>query len=100
MKVYRALMWMLWLSIPLLAICYAQVWDQLPARVATHFDMANRPNGWMSREVSLGFGIGLLALMAAVGTWVAARVKKTDMGAWALLGIFYLIVGVLMWTEM
>jgi uncharacterized membrane protein len=55
MKTYRMLTGLLWLSIPLMAISYMEVWHQLPLRMATHFDMANRPNGWMSREVSLGF---------------------------------------------
>ncbi|MBZ5722604.1 MAG: DUF1648 domain-containing protein [Acidobacteriia bacterium] len=100
MKLYRMLTGLLWLSIPLVAISYAQVWDQLPARMATHFDMANHPNGWMSREVALGFGLGLLVLMAGVATWVASRVKKTDAGSWAMLGIFYLVIGLLVWTQM
>ncbi len=36
---------------------------QLPARVATHFDLAGRPNGWMTRT-------GSLALSAALGLGV------------------------------
>jgi hypothetical protein len=100
MKTYRMLTGLLWLSIPLMAISYMEVWNQLPLRMATHFDMANRPNGWMSREVSLGFGFGLLALICAIATWIASRVKKVETGAWALLGIFYLVVGLLVWTQM
>lgn len=48
-------------------------YDQLPARVATHFDFEGRPNGWMSREshviqaiaftVILGGALSVLSLL-------------------------------------
>jgi uncharacterized membrane protein len=31
------------------------VWDKLPARVPTHFDMSGPPNGWGSRNTLLLF---------------------------------------------
>jgi uncharacterized membrane protein len=43
---------------------------ELPARVASHFDLNGRPNGWMSREADLLFmgliGIGLPLFIIAV----------------------------------
>src|SRR5277367_5148881 len=62
-------------AIPLtaLAICYilffAYViasYDDLPAKVASHFDIEGRPNGWMSREMCVGFTVGLGILMPAL----------------------------------
>ena len=44
-KLYRALTAMLWLALPLTALQYWSVWDQLPGRMATHFGVTGRPNG-------------------------------------------------------
>ena len=100
MKTYRMLTGLLWLSIPLIAISYLEVWNQLPLRMATHFDLANHPNGWMSRQVSLAFGLGIQALICGLATWISFRVKKVETGAWAMLGIMYLVLGLLIWTQM
>jgi len=54
---------LLWLTLPLVAIQYWCVWDQLPARMATHFNAAGQPNGWMSREVALEFDVGMVAFL-------------------------------------
>lgn len=39
---------------------------ELPDRVATHFDGAGRPNGWMTAQGFVLFQLGLLALLVAV----------------------------------
>jgi Protein of unknown function (DUF1648) len=52
-KFYRGLTAMLWLALPLTALQYWSVWDQLPARIATHFGVSGQPNGWMARDTSL-----------------------------------------------
>jgi hypothetical protein len=56
----------------LLAICYvlffgyvSASYGELPAKVASHFDLEGRPNGWMSRELCVGFTVGLGVLMPA-----------------------------------
>lgn len=38
----------------------------LPARIATHFDLAGRANGWMPRNGYLAFQIGLLLFLGLV----------------------------------
>jgi len=62
------------LAIPLtaLAACYVLFFayvlsssGDLPANVASHFDIAGRPNGWMSRGSCVGFTLGLGILMPA-----------------------------------
>lgn len=57
---YAAFLADLWLSAP-----------QLPGHVATHFDAAGHPNGWMTRAGHLrfmaGFGLALPLLLAGLG---------------------------------
>jgi hypothetical protein len=64
-----------------LAICYvlffgyvACSYDDLPAKVASHFDFYGQPNGWMSRETCVGFtvGFGILMPVFIVGTMAGA----------------------------
>jgi hypothetical protein len=87
----------MWIALPITALLYAQVWDRLPVRMATHFNAAGQPNGWMSRETSLYFGLGLTAFVLIIFTAIALLIRwqKTmpDTPAFALLGFFYLIVG-------
>jgi uncharacterized protein DUF1648 len=90
---------LMWLALPASVVLYALVWSQLPARLATHFDFANHPNGWMSREGSLIFSLVSATLMAGTATWVLSRVTKPDPSAWGLLILFYVILGTLLWAE-
>lgn len=86
---------LLWLTLPLVAIQYWRVWDQLPVRMATHFNAAGQPNGWMSREVALEFGIGMMIFLLAVFTpilWVLSR-REVDKFAWAFLGFCAVVAG-------
>jgi uncharacterized membrane protein len=63
------------LAIPLtaLVICYVvffgyviSSYSELPARVASHFDIEGRPNGWMSRDLCAGFSVGLALLLPGI----------------------------------
>jgi hypothetical protein len=86
---------LLWLALPLVAYQYGRVWDQLPARMATHFSATGQPNGWMSREVSVEFGVGIMAFLLLVFTpilWVISR-RGVDKFAWAFLGFCVVVVG-------
>jgi hypothetical protein len=71
----------------------------LPARLATHFDLANRANGWMPREASLTFSLVMAIFIAGVTTLILSRVKRPDPAAWAVLVLFYVIMGTLLWAE-
>jgi len=88
-----------WLSLPLMALRYWLVWDRLPARMATHFNALNQPNGWMSREVSLLFTLVLFVFMLTLFTVILTRIRKPDATAWALLGMFYVILGFVYWIS-
>ena len=90
--------WLMWLVLPVTAFRYWWVWDRLPARMATHFNAAGQPNGWMTREAALEFGLGITVLFLVIFTvisYVLQKQKASDAGAWALLGIFGLVVGVI-----
>ncbi|MCE0523280.1 MAG: DUF1648 domain-containing protein [Methylacidiphilales bacterium] len=74
---------MIKVAIPLtaLAICYVlffgyvfSSYGDMPAKVASHFDIEGRPNGWMSREVCVGFtlGLGILVPVFVVGMMAGA----------------------------
>jgi hypothetical protein len=65
-NLYRTLTALLWLTPAAIALRYWQVWDQLPLRVATHFDAVGHANGWMPRDASLHFCLGFIAAVAAV----------------------------------
>lgn len=94
----QAVTWLMWLALPITALRYWQVWDRLPARMATHFNAAGQPNGWMTREANVEFGIGVtvfILLIFTVISYVLQRQKVTDIGSWALLGVMAVVVGVI-----
>jgi uncharacterized protein DUF1648 len=85
---------LLWLALPVVAYQYWRVWNQLPARMASHFNAAGQPNGWMSREVSAEFGICVIALLLVVFTiilWVMLR-SQIEKVAWMFLGFSAVIL--------
>jgi hypothetical protein len=96
-KAWNAGMVLIWFVVPTVAMRYWLVWDQLPEPVATHFNAAGRPNGWMSREVSLIFILVLMLLILTLATAILSRIRKLDATSWALMGFFYVIGGVLFW---
>ncbi|HKW18765.1 MAG TPA: DUF1648 domain-containing protein [Terriglobales bacterium] len=96
---YRLCAALLWLALPASALLYASSWHRLPARVATHFDFQGLPNGWASRDALMIFFLVLMFGIVATATWVLSRVRKPDPTAWALLALFYVVAGTLLWSE-
>jgi hypothetical protein len=94
-KLYRALTAMLWLAVPLTALQYWPVWDQLPTRMATHFGASGQPNGWMTRDTALIFSVVVIVILLVAFTWALTRVRKPDLLAWSLLAMLYVVIGVL-----
>jgi hypothetical protein len=94
-KFYRALTATLWLALPLTALQYWSVWDQLPPRMATHFGASGQPNGWMARDTSLIFALVVTTLVLVSLTWALTRVRKPDVLAWSLLAMLYVVMGTL-----
>jgi hypothetical protein len=95
---FRVLAELLWLAVPAQAAVWLLAWHRLPERLATHFDLENLPNGWMSRPEWLIFSLAFTALLSATATWTLRRVHKPDAAAWGLLALFYAISGTLVWV--
>jgi len=58
----------LWLVALLQQFLY---WQRLPERVATHFDGAGKPNGWMHRDNAALMMVGLETLLPAIFLGIA-----------------------------
>ena len=94
-KVFQAFTWLMWLALPITAFRFWVAWDRLPLRMASHFDINGRPNGWMPREAAFYLALGLTALIVVVFTAVSYVAHKThvpDAFSWSLLGFFYLVI--------
>jgi len=95
-RAFQFFTWLTWLALPLIALRYWQVWDQLPLRMATHFDINGQPNGWMTRDTALWFGLGITVFVLIIFTvvlLVANSARKADPASWAVLVFFYFILG-------
>ena len=87
-----------WLALPLIALRYWQVWNELPAYMATHFDAANRPNGWMSRGTALWYGLAIAAFLLTIFSvvlYVTQRKREVTWSSWSLLAFFYLVIALI-----
>ena len=95
---FKAVVALMWLAPAFVVFRYSQVWSQLPARLVTHFGMNGQPNGWMTPQQSLTFSLGLLAFMltlfTAIALFAANRSPRLDVNTWAMLALFYVILGV------
>ena len=102
-RLFTILTALMWLALPLTALRYGQVWDRLPVRMATHFGANGQPNGWMPRETSLYFALGLTAFTLVIFTGIALVLRKQkaqpDSAAFALLAFFYVIQGFVLYVN-
>ena len=91
---YKPLVVLLWLVLPMTALNYWRSWDQLPARVAVHFDANWQPNGYTSREGSVMLGLGIMAFLLLVFTLAALIAHSYQSNAaWPILIIAYVVLG-------
>ena len=91
-----------WMTLPLVALRYWQVWAQLPLRMATHFGVNGQPNGWMSRDVALCYSLGIPAILLAVFTGILLAYYSAhppDATSWAVLAFFYFVLGFVMFAN-
>lgn len=93
-SIYKPLVGLMWLALPGAAWDYRRVWDQLPTRMAVHFDANWQANGWTSREGALELGLGILVVMLVLFT-VSSLVMHAlkPAAAWPALVIAYVVVG-------
>jgi len=93
-SIYKPLVLLMWLALPTSFWSYWHVWDQLPGRIAVHFDANWQPNGYTSREGALELGIGILGVilvLLTVVTLVVYALKPS--AAWPALVFAYVVVG-------
>lgn len=85
---------LMWVALPTSAWNYWRVWDQLPERMAIHFDANWRPNGFASRAGAFQMGLGIMLVMLVVFTIVTLMVfyLKPAAGLGALI-VAYLALG-------
>lgn len=86
----------MWLVLPLTALQFRQNWQRLPLRMATHFNAANQPNGWMTREQALWSSFEILAVVLTVFTLIlifSNRKQEITALAWVVLSFFYVVIG-------
>jgi uncharacterized membrane protein len=79
----------------------ASAYDALPARIANHFDLSGRPNGWMDRPYATwgvdAFALGLWALIRFSPRWLPRangwrqRADQSPMVAVAMLTMLLLV---------
>lgn len=94
--VYKPLLVLMWLALFASALNYWRAWDQLPARMAVHFDADWQPNGYTSKEGAVELGLGIMAVMLVLFTvagLIAHALKPT--AAWPMLLVFYLVLAVI-----
>lgn len=93
-RLYKTLVALMWLALPITALHYRQNWDHLPVRMAVHFDANFQPNGYTSREGAFELGLGIMAVMLVlftVGALTARALKPA--AAWPLLLLFVVVLG-------
>jgi hypothetical protein len=93
---FQAFIYLMWVALPMTALRFWLAWDHLPLRMATHFDINGRPNGWMPRERAFYLVLGLTALIVVVFSvisYVAHKTHVPDAFSWSLLGFFYMVLG-------
>jgi uncharacterized membrane protein len=87
-----------WLVLPLTTLHYWRAWDRLPVRMAVHFDVNWRPNGWTSREGALMLVLVTTILplvIFTISTYVMSRrVAVSNLSKWTMVAVFYIALGV------
>jgi len=91
---YKTLVLLMWLALPASAWNYWRVWDQLPNRMAIHFDANWQPNGYTSREGALELGLGIMAVMLVLFTLTTLIIHAMKpSAAWPALLVSYVVLG-------
>lgn len=90
---YKPAVLLMWLTLPTAAWNYWRVWDQLPARMAVHFNGRGQANGFASREGAVETGLGIMLLILVVFTAVSLILHETKpVASWAALAIAYVVL--------
>lgn len=91
-KFHQLAIWLMWLAVPLTALDYWLVWDRLPQRMAIHFDINWRANGWASREASFVLAMGVVVFLLlgfTAASYVVRMQPVPEFMRWVTLAFFY-----------
>lgn len=83
---------LLWLALPFTLVDYWRVWDQLPARMAIHFDINWRANGFTTREGAFTLTVGLVVFMLMVFNITIFFMRRSPAPSfmpWVMIAFFY-----------
>ena len=69
----RILIALPWVSVPLLALHFVSLLNELPQRMPVHFDLQGHPNGWQSPTTSAIFSCGALLFSVAIFSFAMMR---------------------------
>ncbi len=91
--------WRLALILPFVGVGYTawelwHSWDALPARMASHFNLAGQANGWMDKSTFPLPLILLPFLLMGLFTVILIFARKSGGVAWILLGLQYWVAGI------
>ncbi len=91
---HKALIGLMWVALVTTALSYWNAWDQLPARMAVHFDANWEPNGYTSKEGAAELGLGIMAVLLVLFT-VAGLIASAQKPSafWPMLVVFYVVLG-------
>jgi Protein of unknown function (DUF1648) len=89
---YKPMLVLMWLALVTSALIYWRSWDQLPARMAVHFDANWQPNGYTSKEGAVELNIMTVMLVLFTVAGLIAHAMK-PVAAWPMLFIFYVVIG-------
>jgi hypothetical protein len=82
-----------WAFIPLLAIHFASIWNELPQRIAVHFDLRGYPNRWQSPSTFAVFAFVLLVFLLAVLSFATLQTFRLRSMSLPITLINYLVTG-------
>jgi Protein of unknown function (DUF1648) len=93
---YKPAALLMWLALPISAFKYWRAWDQLPVRMAVHFDANWQPNGYTSREGALMLGLSIMGVMLLLFTVAGLIVgAQKPSASWSMLVGFNVVLGFL-----
>jgi len=90
----KAMIVLMWLALVTTALNYWHAWDQLPSRMAVHFDANWRPNGYTSREGAVMLGVGIMTVMLVLFTVAALIAHAMKPAAFCpVMLVSYVVLG-------
>jgi hypothetical protein len=92
-RVERLLIALPWSFIPLLAIHFVSIWNELPQRIPVHFDLQGNPNRWQSPQTFAVFAFVLLVLLLAVLSFATLQSLRLRSMSLPVILINYLVTG-------